>query len=204
MHCRALLTPAAWQGWAQRGTRRVTLLGAGQGAPKGMEWGEQRAEVRKTLSERIPLWNYLLKVGNSVELGLGLGLEIGLGVMCLIGMFLHTQLRDLCMLINTILISLFEEKAFRFSGNPSNGRWMWQHHILHLDTCIKFGNKSIYCIPYSQPESVLKINPNFQLRSFNAAISSCTQEANAMQFAPSLCPHPVPREKLMLWSSFAH
>lgn len=78
--------------------------------------------MRKTLSERIPLWNYLLKVGNSVELGLGLGLEIGLGVMCLIGMFLHTQLRDLCMLINTILISLFEEKAFRFSGNPSNGR----------------------------------------------------------------------------------
>lgn len=43
-----------------------------------------------------------MEVGNNAELGLGLGLGIGLGVMCLMGMFLHTQLRDLCMLINTL------------------------------------------------------------------------------------------------------
>jgi len=32
-----LLIPAAWRGWAQCGARRVTLLGAGQGAPRGVE-----------------------------------------------------------------------------------------------------------------------------------------------------------------------
>lgn len=43
-----LLIPAAWRGWAQCGARRVTLLGAGQGARE--EWSEEnRAEVRKTL-----------------------------------------------------------------------------------------------------------------------------------------------------------
>lgn len=50
--------------------------------------------------------------------------------------------------------------------------------ILHLDTRIEFGNKSIYCIPCSQPASVLQPDPGFLLRSFTVATSSCTQDAD--------------------------
>lgn len=95
------------------------------------------------------------------------------------------------------LSPIFEDKAFVFSGNPYSEKQVWCHLILHLDACIECGNKSIYCIPWLQPESVLKIDLRFQLRSFHLAYSSWAWDSGVMQnaFCAFLTFLPTPQEK---------